>query len=89
MTRQRAASLKTGDNAMPASLTFTIPNGNERGLQRWNVYVKNGRATWFIDGIMYGHGKVKESVVHHFDGLLPSLFASEHRAVLTSFVANA
>jgi len=74
---------------MPANLSFTIPNGNERGPQRWNVYIKSGRATWFIDGTMYGHGKAKESVVHHFDALLPNLFASEHRAALTGFVASA
>jgi hypothetical protein len=89
MTRQRAASLKTGDNAMSANLTFTIPNGNAHGPQRWNVFIKSGRATWFIDGTMYGHGKAKESVVHHFDALLPHLFASENRAALTSFVASA
>jgi hypothetical protein len=89
MTRQRAASLETGDDTMPANLTFTIPNGNARGPQRWNVCIKSGRATWFIDGTMYGHGKAKESVVHHFDSLLPNLFASEHRVALVGFVASA
>ena len=74
---------------MPANLTFTIPTGNARGPQRWNVFIKNGVATWFIDGTRYGHGKAKESVVHHFDALLPTLFASEHRAALTRFVASA
>ena len=74
---------------MAANLTFTIPNGNESGPQRWNVCIKNGRATWFIDGTMQGYDKAKESVVHHFDALLPNLLASEHRAVLTGFVASA
>ena len=74
---------------MPANLTFTIPNGNARGPQRWNVFIKSGRATWFIDGTMYGHNKAKESVVHHFDALLSNLLASEHRAALTGFVASA
>ena len=72
---------------MPADLTFTIPNGNARGPQRWNVRIKGGRATWFIDGIMHGQNKPKESVVHHFDALL-NLPESEQRAALTGFVAS-
>jgi hypothetical protein len=74
---------------MPADLTLTIKNGNARGPQRWNIRIVDGRATWFIDGTMYGQDKPKESVVHHFDGLLPSLLESEQREILARFVAAA
>ena len=74
---------------MATGLTLTIPNGNASGPQRWNVFIKSGRATWFIDGVMYGKDRPKESVIHHFDALLSTLFASEQREALARFIASA
>ena len=73
---------------MPADLTLFIKHGNERGVQRWNIRIMNGLATWFIDGTMYGQNKPKESVIHHFDALLPSLLESDQRQILVALVAK-